>query len=58
MRRKKKIICNYCHQELPATDFELMKTGTRRHVCNHCKYIHYTLPAYLRRIARGAPELL
>ena len=52
MRHIHTITCNYCHEEKPETDFELMKTGTRRHVCNHCKYLYYTRPAYLRRVAR------
>lgn len=47
------IVCHGCGRELPAEAFEMMKTGTRRHVCNDCKYQLYTLPAYMRRKLNG-----
>jgi len=43
------ITCEKCYRSLPQEQFELYPTGTRRHVCNHCKYLHYSLPAYWRR---------
>lgn len=35
--------CRKCGKLLPAEQFELYSSGTRRHVCNKCKYLHYTL---------------
>ena len=41
-------VCRCCKRELPLTSFEKYKTGTRRHVCNRCKYLLYTVPAQRR----------
>ena len=40
--------CQKCQQTKPITEFERFPTGTHRHVCNKCKYIHYSLPAHWR----------
>ena len=40
--------CRKCGKLLPAEDFELYPSGTRRHVCNKCKYLCYSLPAHYR----------
>ena len=45
--------CRKCGKLLPAEQFELYSSGTRRHVCNKCKYLHYTLPAHYRWCMRG-----
>ena len=39
------MICTRCGQALPRSKLELMKTGTRRRVCNHCKWLYYVKPA-------------
>ena len=46
-------VCTYCKIEKPIEEFEKMKTGTYRYVCNACKYRYYTLPAYYRRKAKA-----
>ena len=48
----KLMTCTKCGRELPDEQFELYPTGTRRHVCNRCKYRCYTRPAYHRYILR------
>jgi hypothetical protein len=44
--------CTRCGQWLPETKLERMKTGTRRRVCNHCKWLYYVQPSRHRRILR------
>ena len=44
--------CMKCGQWLPRSKLELMKTGTRRRVCNHCKWLYYVKPARERAILR------
>lgn len=46
------LFCTKCGCELPDEKFEMMKTGTRRRVCNHCRWIHYVQPSRMRRILR------
>lgn len=46
------MICTRCGQALPRSKLELMKTGTRRRVCNHCKWLYYVKPCRDRRILR------
>ena len=46
------MFCTKCGCELPDEKFEMMKTGTRRRVCNHCRWIHYVQPSRMRRILR------
>lgn len=44
--------CWKCNREKPDSEFEMFPTGTRRHVCNRCKYECYTRPARLRYLLR------
>ena len=44
--------CTRCGEWLPRSKLELMKTGTRRRVCNHCKWVYYVKPARERAILR------
>ena len=44
--------CMKCGEWLPRSKLELMKTGTRRRVCNHCKWLYYVKPARERAILR------
>ena len=44
--------CMKCGAWLPRSKLELMKTGTRRRVCNHCKWLYYVKPSRDRRILR------
>ena len=46
------MICTRCGQALPRSKLELMKTGTRRRVCNHCKWLYYVKPSRDRHILR------
>ena len=48
--------CMKCGEWLPRSKLELMKTGTRRRVCNHCKWIHYVEPSRRRKIERDTNE--
>lgn len=48
--------CMKCGQWLPRSKLELMKTGTRRRVCNHCKWLYYVKPSRDRRILRELAE--
>ena len=45
MNNEETMICTRCGQALPRSKLELMKTGTRRRVCNHCKWLYYVKPA-------------
>lgn len=49
---EEKMQCMKCGQWLPRSKLELMKTGTRRRVCNHCKWLYYVKPARERAILR------
>ena len=44
--------CTKCGARLPRSKLELMRTGTRRRVCNHCKWLCYVKPSRDRRILR------
>ena len=44
--------CMKCGEWLPRSKLELMKTGTRRRVCNHCKWLYYVKPSRERAILR------
>ena len=44
--------CTKCGEWLPRSKLELMKTGTRRRVCNHCKWVYYVEPSRRRKIIR------
>ena len=44
--------CMKCGEWLPRSKLELMKTGTRRRVCNHCKWVYYVKPSRERAILR------
>ena len=44
--------CMKCGAWLPRSKLELMKTGTRRRVCNHCKWLYYVKPSRERAILR------
>lgn len=46
------IQCMKCGRWLPQEKLERMKTGTRRRVCNHCKWLYYVKPSRERRILR------
>ena len=48
--------CMKCGAWLPRSKLELMKTGTRRRVCNHCKWLHYVKPSRERRIIRESEQ--
>ena len=48
--------CMKCGQWLPRSKLERMKTGTRRRVCNHCKWLYYVKPSRYRRILRELAE--
>ena len=48
--------CMKCGAWLPRSKLELMKTGTRRRVCNHCKWLYYVKPARERRIIRESEQ--
>ena len=50
------MICTRCGEALPRSKLELMKTGTRRRVCNHCKWLYYVKPSRDRRILRELAE--
>ncbi|MDY6205542.1 MAG: hypothetical protein SPI30_02170 [Prevotella sp.] len=50
------MICNRCGTAQPEEKFEMMKTGTRRRVCNHCKWLYYVKPSRDRRILRELDE--
>ena len=52
MNNEETMICTRCGQELPRSKLELMKTGTSRRVCNHCKWLYYVKPARERAILR------
>ena len=52
MNNEETMICTRCGQELPRSKLELMKTGTRRRVCNHCKWLYYVKPSRERAILR------
>ena len=49
---EEKMQCMKCGEWLPRSKLELMKTGTRRRVCNHCKWLYYVKPARERAILR------
>ena len=49
---EEKMQCMKCGEYLPRSKLELMKTGTRRRVCNHCKWLYYVKPARERAILR------
>ena len=48
--------CMKCGEWLPRSKLELMKTGTRRRVCNHCKWLYYVKPARERAWLRELAE--
>lgn len=48
--------CMKCGEWLPRSKLELMKTGTRRRVCNHCKWLYYVKPSRERAILRELEE--
>ena len=45
-------VCRKCGVAQPEEKFELLKTGTRRCVCNRCRWIYYVRPCRMRRILR------
>ena len=45
-----------CGEWLPRSKLELMKTGTRRRVCNHCKWLYYVKPSRERAWLRELEE--
>ncbi|MBR1621420.1 MAG: hypothetical protein IJ669_04815 [Prevotella sp.] len=48
--------CTHCGEVLPISKF--MKTGknSRRHVCNHCFYLHTLLPCRNRALVRESEK--
>ena len=48
--------CMKCGEWLPRSKLELMKTGTRRRVCNHCKWLYYVKPSRERAWLRELDE--
>ena len=52
MNNEETMICTRCGQALPRSKLELMKTGTRRRVCNHGKWLYYVKPSRERAILR------
>ena len=47
------LTCTRCGKTLPETKFEMMRTGTRRRVCNHCRWLYYVKPSRDRSILRA-----
>jgi hypothetical protein len=48
--------CMKCGEWLQRSKLELMKTGTRRRVCNHCKWLYYVKPSRERAWLRELEE--
>jgi hypothetical protein len=48
--------CYRCGRTLPIEQFERYKTGTRRKVCNRCKYLYYTQPAHVRWVLKQVEQ--
>jgi DNA-binding helix-hairpin-helix protein with protein kinase domain len=48
--------CMKCGEWLPRSKLELMKTGTRRRVCNHCKWLYYVKTSRERAWLRELEE--
>lgn len=50
--------CRHCGRQLPAEQFELYPTGTRRRVCRHCHYVLHMRAGRLKWVARERARAL
>lgn len=55
-RQATSLVCRCCGQELPVSKFRRYPTGTYRHTCNHCYWLHHGQPTRMRRILRELEE--
>ena len=56
LRQATSLVCRCCGQELPVSKFRRYPSGTYRHVCNHCYWLHHGQPTRMRRILRELEE--